>query len=90
MIAISLRQYPTSWDGQAERASSGGGVDPSILRSHLVQLATMRTTLTRGVAQVEPKKAVVERRRCAYIRLDDARAPRAARFGGVSLAAQRD
>lgn len=90
MIAISVRQYPTtSWDGQAERALSAGGVGLSVRWSRFVQFAAMRTSVTRGVVEVEPKP-VVERRRCANPRPDDARAARAAGSGGVSLAARRD
>jgi len=90
MIAISVRQYPTtSWASSAERALGAGGVGLSVPWSRSVQSATMRTTVTRGVAEVEPKP-VVERQRCANARPDDARIPRAASAGGVALAARRD
>jgi hypothetical protein len=90
MIAISIRQYPTtSRDDQAERELSAGGLGLSVPWSRLVQFVTMRTTVTRGVAEVEPKP-IVERRRSANARPDDARAPRAAGSGGVALAARRD
>jgi len=90
MIAISVRQYPTtSWDGQAGRALSVGGVGLSVRWSHFVQSVTIGTTVTRRVVEVEPK-LVAERRRCANPRPDDARVARAAGSGGVSLAARRD
>jgi hypothetical protein len=90
MIAISVRQYPTtSWDGQAKRELSVGDVGLSVPWSRLVQFATMRTPVTRGFAEVE-SKLVAERQRCANPQPDDARALRAVGSGGVSLAARRD
>jgi len=87
MIAISLRQSPTtSRDDQAERALSAGCLGLSVPWSRLVQFVTMRTTVTRGVAEVEPKP-IVERQRSADARPDDACFSRS---GGVALAARRD
>ena len=90
MIAISIRQYPTtSRDDQAERELSAGGLGLSVAWSRLVQFVTMRTTVTSRVAEAEPKPNV-ERKRSANARAEDARAPGAAGSGGVALAARRD
>ena len=90
MIAISIRQYPTtSRDDQAERELNARGLGLSVPWSRLVQLVTMRTTVTRGVAEVEPKP-IVERQRSANARPEDVRAPRAAGSDGVVRAARRD
>ena len=91
MIAISIRQYPTTKkrDDQAECELSAGGLGLSVARSRLVQFVTMRTTITSRVAEVEPKPNV-ERQRSTNARPEDARAPRAAGSSGVALAARRD
>jgi hypothetical protein len=90
MIAVSIRQYPTtSPDDKAERELGGGGLGLSVPWSRLVQFVTMRTTVTRGVAEVGPKP-IVERQRSADARPDDARIPRVAGFDGVALVVRRD
>ena len=90
MAAISIRRYPMmSRDDQAERDSSVDDAGLSVPWARLLRLAKMTTRVTRRVGEVEPKP-VVERQRSANARPDDARAPRAAVAGGVSLAARRD
>jgi len=91
MIAISIRQYPTTKkrDDQTECESSAGGLGLSVAWSRLVRFVTMRMTVTSRVAEVEPKPNV-ERQRSANARAEDARAPRAAGSSGVALAARRD
>ena len=91
MIAISIRQYPTTKkrDDQTECELSAGGLGLSVAWSRLVRFVTMRMTVTSRVAEVEPKPNV-ERERSANARPEDARAPLAAGLGVVSLAARRD
>ena len=90
MIAISIRQYPTtSRDDQAGCELSAGGLGLCVPWSRLVRFVTMRTTATSRVAEAE-QKPNVERQRSADAWPDGARAPRAAGSGGVALAARRD
>jgi len=90
MIAISIRQYPTtSRDDQAECELSAGGFGLCVPWSRLVRFVTMRTTVTSRVAEAE-QKPNVERQRSANARPEDARAPLAAGSAGVALAARRD